>query len=117
MPHCIIEYAKPLEKVISSSALMQAVYHGALKSELFEPTDIKLRTVPYVEFASGENQNALFVHVCLKILSGRTLEQRTMLSQAVLSELNGLESDFSSETSLTVEVYEIEKASYAKRVL
>jgi len=112
MPHCIIEYSKDLEKTIDPSQLLTAVYLGALSSKLFASDDIKSRTLSFEHFQCGTIKSS-FVHVTTKILSGRTLEQRTMLSNSILAELRNL--DFSS-TSLTVEVVDIEKASYAKIV-
>lgn len=108
MPHCIIEHSKNLEP----SKLIDAVYQGARKSQLFENDDIKTRTIGFDNYQSGSVKSS-FVHVTTKNLSGRNLEQRSMLSQLILSELESL--SFIS-TSLTIEVVEIERESYAKVV-
>ena len=108
MPHCIIEYSKNLE----AAQLIDAVYQGARKSKLFEDDDIKSRTMEFDHYQSGSTKNS-FVHVTTKILSGRNLEQRSMLSRLILSELESLSIQ---STSLTVEVVEMERTSYAKVV-
>jgi len=114
MPHCIIEYAQSVESVVSADVLMNTVYKGTVKSGLFSASDIKVRAIAYRDYMSGdENAEQCFVHVCLKILSGRTLEQRTALSQSVLQELSEL---FTESISLTVEVVDMEKVSYAKQI-
>jgi 5-carboxymethyl-2-hydroxymuconate isomerase len=113
MPHCIIEYAKPVEQLVQLDELMSSVYLGAKKSGLFEPSDIKVRAIPFTHFSLGNIQHD-FVHVCVKILSGRTLEQRKILSASVLDEVSRL---FESSISITVEVVNIEKAFYSKLVL
>ena len=113
MPHCIIEYAKELEKVVTPSNINNAVYQGALKSELFEYSDIKTRALSFDVHQLGSVKKD-FIHVTLKLLSGRNIEERKKLSHLVLHELSqmGL-----SDVSLTVEVCEIEKGSYAKVVV
>ena len=84
MPHCIIEHSANID----SEVLVPLVFDGALKSELFEVdgSDIKVRALPYSSYQTGIG-NADFVHVVLKILSGRTSEQKSALSQLVLAQL------------------------------
>jgi len=108
MPHCIIEHSNDLAQL----SLLNAVYDGAKRSQLFGDADIKTRTIGFDHYQSGPTKES-FVHVTAKILSGRSLEQRTMLAQLILAELEKLSL---TATSLTVEVLEIEKASYAKVV-
>lgn len=113
MPHCIIEYAQTIEDICSPEKLIKAVYSGALNSQLFEPEDIKTRAIPFNNYTTGTvKQN--FIHICLKILSGRTCKQRQMLSSLVLTELEYLSL---SSLSLTVEVIEIERDSYSKKIM
>lgn len=112
MPHCIVEYSKELESVVDPATLLQSVYAGALESELFTPVDIKVRAIAFDHFTSGSAEQG-FVHVTTKLLSGRSLELRTKLSNLILARLNVL---FECPISLTVEIMEIEKESYAKCV-
>jgi 5-carboxymethyl-2-hydroxymuconate isomerase len=113
MPHCIIEYAKDIEKSIAPQQLLQAVFKGAAQSQLFaKDTDIKTRAIAYQHHQIGEGSGD-FLHVTIKILSGRTLDQRQYLSSLVLNELISL--NF-SETSITIEIVDIEKASYEKKL-
>mgnify|MGYP003627695891 CR=1 FL=1 len=112
MPHCIIEYSQKLENEVTPVKLMGAVFKGTLNSNLFEADDIKTRIIPFQHhLTGGSKQN--FIHVILKILSGRSIDQRLALSKSVLSELNKVTS---TAASLTVEVVEIEKESYSKVV-
>ena len=112
MPHCTVEYSDTLATAVSPKELLKSVYLGALNSKLFIADDIKSRLIPFQHFASGTlNQN--FIHVVVKILSGRTSEQRKLLSNSVLTELTKLSL---SSISLTVEIIEIEKSSYSKIV-
>ena len=113
MPHCVVEYASKLKNEVPTKLLLNAVYQGALKSDLFDPSDIKVRSVAYDDHQAGDVK-LNFIHVSLRILDGRTTEQKHSLSNKVLDELLsfGL-----NDISLTVEVSDIERATYAKKVL
>ncbi|MFH1981491.1 MAG: 5-carboxymethyl-2-hydroxymuconate Delta-isomerase [Pseudomonadota bacterium] len=112
MPHCIVEYSKELEAKVSPSELLTAVYRGALKSGLFVSDDIKTRSVSYENHTTGERVMD-FIHVTAKILSGRSDALRANLSNCILAELTLI--DLSSIT-LTVEICDMDRASYAKTV-
>lgn len=110
MPHCIIEHSPAL----SAHSLNQSVFTGALASSLFdsEGRDIKVRSLAYDHYQTGK-QVQDFVHVQLRILSGRSAEQKAKLSQAVMDELSSLHLQ---HTSITVEVIDMDRASYQKRL-
>lgn len=110
MPHCIIEYSKNIEQQIEVSDLLEAAYQGALESELFNPADIKCRAIAYEHYTSGDDVSG-FVHVTVKILEGRSQEQRNVLSSMIFQHVKkqGL-----AHTSLTVEIVDINAGSYMK---
>lgn len=111
MPHCIIEHSNNID----GKSLVSAVYSGAKCSQLFAVSDIKVRTMSFDVYQAGDGVSVpqSFVHVTTKILSGRSLEQRSELSRWILSELDALTL---CDASITVEVVGIETASYAKKV-
>ena len=113
MPHCIIEYSKEIENSLSPARLLKAVQQGAFNSGLFQERDIKTRTLSFEHYQVG-NTELRFIHVTVRILSGRTAEQRANLSNSVLGTLEALGL---SSTSLTVEICEIDKESYAKLIV
>lgn len=113
MPHCIIEYAKELKSQLSEKELINAVLEGTVESHLFSKNDIKIRLLPFKEHVCGDHKID-FIHVTLKILSGRTSEQKKALSKQVLSSLEKLAL---TSISLTVEVMEIERSTYSKIIL
>lgn len=113
MPHCIIECSTALLDKFPSNTFNHTVFNGALASELFQENAIKVRTYSCAEYLVG-NTDAHFLHVTAKILSGRTTEQKSHLSKAILSKLTELEM---SNVSITVEVIDIHTESYAKLVL
>ncbi|ADZ90581.1 5-carboxymethyl-2-hydroxymuconate Delta-isomerase [Marinomonas mediterranea] len=113
MPHCIVEYSQNLAQEVPPDEWLEAVKKGCLESELFEESDLKLRAVAYKTYMTGGQEDA-FVHVVVKILEGRTQAQRAMLSEQVLHQLTLLAV---KHISLTVEVVEMELATYSKRVV
>lgn len=113
MPHCIIEYSADISATVCAQSLCNATYQGALQSELFEADDIKTRALEYQTFSSGVKQQS-FIHVVVKILSGRSLAQRQALSQRILTQLQSFNL---SDVSLTVEICDIERESYSKKVI
>jgi len=113
MPHCIIEYSKELEDEIKPSQLIERVYQGTLKSNLFIDKDIKLRTISFENHKIG-NEKIDFIHVTVKILTGRSIEDKKALSHIILDDFKDIDI---KPLSVTVEVYEIENESYSKLVL
>ena len=110
MPHCIIEHSPN----ISPDGLMHAVFNGALHSQLFLPdgADIKVRAIAYQNFKLGDGK-ASFVHVIVKILAGRSDEQKQRLSQEIIKKLSDLGHQ---DISITVEVVDMERQSYQKHL-
>ena len=115
MPHCIIEHSSSID----SKTLIPLVFNASMESSLFEKdgSDIKVRVVPFTHYQTGVLQSAAspadFIHVTLKILSGRNTEQKLMLSKLVLESLTTLTL---KGCSTSVEVVDIDRASYSKVV-
>ena len=112
MPHCIIEYSTTLQAVVVPEKLLEAVHNGAVNSGLFETSHIKTRAIAYEHFIPGYQVDD-FIHVTLRILSGRDQHQKKHLSSAVLSELKSLGL---SSLSITVEITDIDRDTYSKTV-
>lgn len=91
------------------------MFSGALESELFEfdGSDIKVRALSFSNYQSGK-EKIDFIHVTLKILSGRSSNQKEMLSQLVLKQLITLGL---TNCSMSVEVIDIDRPSYSKVVV
>lgn len=110
MPHNIIEYSAELEPHIPE--IIKAVHQGSLDAALFDEQDIKTRALAY-QHARLAQDSRFFIHVQGKLLSGRTPEQKKHLSHAILKQLTQLNL---RAISLTVEILDIDKSSYAKQV-
>ncbi|GAA6167218.1 5-carboxymethyl-2-hydroxymuconate Delta-isomerase [Sessilibacter corallicola] len=111
MPHCIIEHSSDID----GSDLISAVHQGALDSELFTPegSDIKVRAISYSHYKTG-SVDISFVHVILRILSGRNLEQKSALSHLVLENLKA---KALKDCSISVEIVDIDRENYAKSIV
>lgn len=110
MPHCVIEHSTS----IGADELVKAVFSGALKTGLFEPdgSDIKVRALGYESYMTGPSK-ADFVHVAVRILSGRTPRQKSELSGSVFNEIVSLGY---RDLSITVEIVDMDRDSYRKGI-
>lgn len=113
MPHCIIEYSSGVADQVSIEELVSATYQGALNSGLFDEYDIKSRAIAYQHHQMGSTRDS-FVHVTVRLLSGRSDEQKADLSEKVLAQI---ESILPHVVSVGVEIYDMHHESYRKRVL
>lgn len=108
MPHCIIEYSNTLD--ISPSALVEAVHQGVRESALFDTSHIKTRAVSYEHFQlAGDSKD--FIHVTIRLHSGRTTQQKQQLTATVMQYLEKLRL---TAITLTIETIDIHSESYAK---
>ena len=112
MPHFIIEVAQPLLTEKPANIILESIEAAALESQLFMPEDIKCRIQLFEHYDCGQ-EGLRFIHVVAKLLTGRTLAQKQALSSAIIEHLNHL--GFIN-ISLTAEVVDIERESYAKQV-
>jgi 5-carboxymethyl-2-hydroxymuconate isomerase len=111
VPHCIIEHSS----TINGNDLLPLVFQGALNTSLFEDdgSDIKVRAQSFCDYQTGSTKSD-FIHVVLKILSGRGASDKQKLSKLVLEQIFSL--NFKN-CSITVEVVDMDKSSYAKLVV
>lgn len=111
MPHLIIEYPQDVIPAAQVEALLDAVHASAVATGLFEPGHIRVRAIPLQHYrVAGRHEP--FIHAQCRIHAGRSAEQKQGLSGAVLAAIKG---QGVSLQSITVEVVEMERASYAKQ--
>jgi 5-carboxymethyl-2-hydroxymuconate isomerase len=111
MPHCVIECSAELSSFISFDVLVKEIHNTTENSGLFEAGDIKTRLVLSDNYLVGGKKEH-FVHIIAHILSGRTVQQRKDLSDALVLTLCRL---LPNVEMLSVEVREIEKDVYSNR--
>ncbi|MCA0899108.1 5-carboxymethyl-2-hydroxymuconate Delta-isomerase [Microbulbifer agarilyticus] len=116
MPHLVIEYSQKLEDSISIPALVSNGQQAMNDTGLFNAGAIKTRAIPFREFVLGkshEGSSNLFIHAEVRILEGRTSEQKEALSAAIFNYLCEAAPEV---PEISVEVRDMQKASYSKRV-
>jgi len=113
MPHCIIEYSLGVADQIEIDDLVGAVHRGVLSSGLFDEYDIKTRAVAYAHHRTGVTRDS-FVHVTVRLLSGRNDAQKANLSEKLLAQIEPL---LPAVVSVGVEICDMHRDSYRKRVL
>ena len=113
MPHCIIDYSQDVAAQLDIDTLIEAVHLGAMDSALFPEYDIKTRAIEFAQHRTGQTRDS-FVHVAVHLLDGRSDEQKAGLSEAVLARIEPL---LPAVVSVGVEICDMHRASYRKRVL
>ena len=113
MPHVIIEYSEDVAGQIAIDDLVGAVHDATMSSGLFPEYDIKSRATAYRHHRTGQTRDS-FVHVAVHLLDGRSDEQKCNLSEAILARIEPL---LPEVKSVGVEIVDIHRASYRKRVL
>ena len=117
VPHCTLEYSDNLTD-FAAGQMLAALNAGLLASGLFAEADIKSRAVRLEQFAVGvAPAPRAFVHLTLSVLSGRSVDERAALARRVLAVLEaGCSAPAATELQLSVDVAEMERATYAKIV-
>lgn len=120
MPHLVIELTENARLNCSPDELLDEANAALLESGQFQEQDIKSRCIRLDTYRQGvEAADRAFVHARLSLLDGRDLAVRQALGQAlcaVLAEAVRPAADGQS-VQVTVEVLEMERASYAKQVV
>jgi len=114
MPHIILEYLRPLKPTVHTKIIKDKLLKTLVANSDFEAKSIKYRTLFYENFHGEETD---FIHLTIKLLSGRTSEQRKKISQSVGACMVDLFENHQGSLSITVETQEIERESYFKKIL
>ena len=112
MPHCVIEYTRNVEAEINITNLLNIAFEGVASSGHFSREAIKARAVAFDIYKSGLNRDD-YIHIKLRILSGRTTEQKKQISDHMI---NHLLPHVGNTKSLTVEIIDMDIASYGKHI-
>lgn len=110
MPHLIIEFSEGLAEASQIETMLDEVSRAAAHTGLFEVSHIRVRAMAYAHYRIAGNREP-FIHAQCRIHAGRSEAQKRQLSKAVLSALRG---QGWPVQVITVEVVEMERASYAK---
>lgn len=115
MPHLTLEYTDNLHRFDPQAAL-HLLNRALADSGQFDEVDIKSRALRLDAYLVGTaGTPRAFVHATLALLDGRTAEIKQTLSQRLLAVLQTLcPHPHDAHLQLTVEIRDMDRASYAK---
>lgn len=114
MPHIVIDYSDGLDEAHDLHALCRSVFEAAVATEVFpDLSAIKVRARPCPYFLLGTASQS-FAHADVHLLDGRSDAQKAAVTHAVLK---ALEAHLPTVGSLSVDIHDIARATYAKRTL
>ncbi|MEO2267595.1 5-carboxymethyl-2-hydroxymuconate isomerase [Pseudoalteromonas sp. YIC-656] len=113
MPHFVIHCSNDILTLKVEHEINSEIHHIAHHSQLFEQSDIKVRVMPFNTYSVG-GETASFIHVFANIMQGRTIEQRSHLSQAIVAKLVAM---FPEVPHIAMNVDEFEKSTYCNKAL
>ena len=111
MPHFVIDCSANIIKLRPPGEIMQAVHDIAEATGLFALGDIKVRINPYVYYNNG-NEKKDFIHIFGNIMEGRNTEQKSNLSNKMITKLKSM---FPDVPIISMNIWDFEKATYCNR--
>lgn len=111
MPHIIVEYTDHLN--LDLEKLTIELHRTLTQQETIKEEAIKTRAIPVKATVVGTGKcHDKFIHICLKLLPGRSDELRHTMAQALCDTARKIALD--ENISITVETAELHTASYIK---
>ena len=111
MPHFVIDCSENIIKVESPEKIIKKVYDTAESTNLFDKGDIKVRINPFKYYNTGNTKND-FIHIFANIMEGRTVAQKSNLSERIVSELKLM---FPDVSIISINIRDFEKATYCNK--
>lgn len=117
MPHFILEHSANIEKV-SSKALFLPCHRAVVAIAAAKIEDCKSRIIRIEDFFMGNgDSSASFVHMRVFLMEGRTIEVRKKVGDRILGLLEEYFTPRDREIQISVEVLELVKELYFKKIL
>jgi 5-carboxymethyl-2-hydroxymuconate isomerase len=113
MPHFVIDCSPNVLDLQPADKILRAVHDAAESSGLFRVADIKVRIRAF-EHSIVAGEPGDFIHVFANIMEGRTTEQKTYLSRAIVATLIEM---FPDVPTVSINIRDFEKATYMNRTL
>lgn len=120
MPHIIVEHSKDIEKnsVKELQVEIKKIMNSLIEGN-FDPDQCKCRAISFDEYFVGQpdQSTSSFIHITIKILSGRTLEVRKKLAQMSGDFAQKIFEELklpSTRCDISVDIVEMDRDSYKK---
>jgi len=119
MPHIHLEYSDNIENLkvkpillAINKALVEGAYVGAAN-------ELKSRAICQHDYVIGlDDSSQAYVHAKVSLLSGRSAELQQEISQVVLAALEQqIPQQNQLQVQMCVEILEMPKATYAKKII
>ncbi|AQS92598.1 MULTISPECIES: 5-carboxymethyl-2-hydroxymuconate Delta-isomerase [Polaribacter] len=111
MPHFILDCSENILKLQEPRKVLEAVFETAFSTGLFDRDDIKVRLNPF-KHSLVQSAEADFIHVFGNIMEGRTEEQKSDLSYAIVATLTTL---FPNVPIISMNIRNFEQATYCNK--
>lgn len=108
MPHIIIEHSEDLP--LLPQVLVEKIHTTTFESGLFDLETIKTRAIAYQHYQLGLGKDG-FIHIAVHIMAGRSIEQKQLLSEQLLT---CLKTYCRASDSLSVNIYDMDHEIYRK---
>jgi 5-carboxymethyl-2-hydroxymuconate isomerase len=117
MPHIILDVAAPVAERVDLPKLLKDLTHALAGIETFDIALIKARAVPLQVYSvAGQEPAALFAHLSINIMEGRTPAILDAVRDTLFAILqNGIRAGYSAEQcAISQEVREMDNHLYKK---
>lgn len=117
MPHIILDHAAPVAERVDLPKLLKDLTHALAGIETFDIAAIKARAVPLQVYSvAGKEPDALFAHLSINIMEGRTPAVLEAVRDTLFAVLQkGIAAGYSTaECAISQEVREMDKNLYKK---
>ena len=111
MPHFVIDCSENIIKMESPEKVIQSVSDSAESTNLFDKGDIKVRINPFKYYNIGNTKND-FIHIFANIMEGRTVTQKSNLSEKIIAALKSM---FPDVPIISINIRDFEKATYCNK--
>lgn len=100
----IVEYTENIEENLNINELLKKMNQSLISHEdLFSPQGIRSRAIKLVDYLIGEDtNNNAFVHITLKIASGRTKEIKKVVVDHLLNVVDKHIKSVSQDKRITI---------------
>ncbi len=112
MPHFVIEQGNALLNDADINDVLQITLDCGGRMDFINKDDIKVRLLPYTHFVAGDGRTS-FLHITVYLLDGRPDALKEVLSMALRDELD---QRFSLVQSISIDVRDMNRACYKKRL-
>lgn len=119
MPHLIVEHSTNFSQklIVKLQKILQDVMHSCEGN--FDANQCKCRSFSFDDYLVGkiDQSNSLFLHITLKVLSGRSLEVRKNLAEKLMEFTKNFVDELGLQferCDISIDIVEMQRETYQK---